>query len=515
MSATAYFTRDSFYSQDTTSYTAYYGTFCYYGTQAYNAYCFQITGAYYVYNDPIGFLTNDQENTSFTQEFRLSGATDRFNWVAGVFYEERTEDWDFLTYQTNDGGYSQSQGFDNWVNYWAVPATATDAWWFSADRTEWTSSAIFGEGTFDLTDKLSITAGVRWFEVEMEKTYWVDLPAGRRSIALAGLDGNAVDKHGCLIPDAPCTVVTDNAADVGITTPDSKEDDTAFKFSVQYRFNDDANVYALFSEGFRPGGVNRNRGAPKLPPEFKSDFLTNYEFGARTTWADGRFQANLTVFFQEWEDYQLEVVDPSNVPCDEDPTPPCGQPWQKGIFNAGSANSDGVELHLDWLPLDGLNLRANATWLSSEVDVASDLIDDIESGSTLPFAPEFKGSLFAQYNWDVSMFGGSQLFLQYSLSHVGDSVNQVQATPMGPAFGDDPANAQNTPQMTMEAYTIHNAKFGLVGNTWEANIFINNIGDERGQLYHDVTDFEPFWGRQRTSIVRPTEIGVRFYKTWQ
>jgi hypothetical protein len=67
----------------------------------------------------------------------------------------------------------------------------------------------------------------------------------------------------------------------------------------------------------------------------------------------------------------------------------------------------------------------------------------------------------------------------------------------------------------MEAYQTTGVKFGVVGDSWEANLFINNAGDERGQLYHDVTDFEPFWGRQRTSVIRPREIGVRFYKSWQ
>ena len=503
-SATAYFTRESFYSQDTTAYAAYFGSFCYYSTAAYNVYCFQPAGVNYTYNDPIGFLTNDQENTSFTQEFRLSGAMDRFNWVAGVFYEERSEDWDFYSYQVNDGGYAASEGFANWLNYWNVPAPTTDAWWFSADRTEWTSSAVFGEGTFDVTDNFSVTAGVRWFEVEMDKIYWVDNPAGRRTPALPDLNGDGVDRHGCILTDAPCLIDTDNPADIGITTPNSDADDTAVKLSLQYRFNDDHNIYALFSEGFRPGGANRNRGAPKLPEAYSADFLTNYEFGARTTWADGRLQANLTMFFQEWEDYQLEVVDPSNVPCSDDPTPPCGQPWQKGIFNAGNAQSDGIELHVEAAPTDRLAIRANATWLDSEVKSENPLLPDIRAGARLPFAPEFKGSVYAQYNWPTSIFGSSESFVQLQFSHVGSSVNQVQETVGG-----------NAPQMTMQAYQTTAIKFGMAGDDWEANLFINNAGDERGQLYHDITDFEPFWGRQRTSVIRPREIGLRFFKSWQ
>ncbi len=509
-SATSYFTRDSFYSQDTTSYAAYFGSFCYYGTQAYNIYCFQPAGVYYIYNDPIGFLTNDQKNTSFAQEFRLSGGGDRFNWVGGVFYEERTEDWDFYTYSTNDGGYKNSQGFANWVDpaVWGVPAQPTDAWWFSADRTDWTSSAIFGEGTFDLTDNLSFTAGVRWFEVDQKKTYFVELPAGRRTPALPDLNGDGVDKHACLISDGPCVNDTDNPNDIGITSPDSKDSDTATKFSVQYRFSDDNNVYALFSEGFRPGGTNRNRGAPKLPAGYRPDFLTNIEFGARTTWVDGKLRANLTVFFQEWEDYQLEVVDPSNIGCAIDPTPPCGQPWQKGIFNAGDAESNGVELHLEGAPTDSFTVRANMTWLDATVKSENELVPEIKAGDRLPFAPEFKGSLYMQQNWETSFLNTQESFLQFTLTHVGSSLNQVTGDPYE-------ALSVNAPQMTMKSYETLALKYGIVGEGWEANIFVSNLTDERGELYHDVTDFEPFWGRQRTSVIRPREVGVRFYKSWQ
>jgi hypothetical protein len=69
--------------------------------------------------------------------------------------------------------------------------------------------------------------------------------------------------------------------------------------------------------------------------------------------------------------------------------------------------------------------------------------------------------------------------------------------------------------MTMKQYQTTNLKFGLVGGDWEANLFVNNLGDERGQLYHDITDFEPYVGRQRTAVIRPREIGVRFFKRWE
>jgi outer membrane receptor protein involved in Fe transport len=532
-SATAYFTRDSKYVQDTTEYAAYFGSFCYYFTATYNIYCFQPAGAYYWYNDPVGFLVNDQENTNFTQEFRLSYVGERIDWVAGAFYEDRHEEWDF---NTDVNGYRDSQAFSNWTrpyteftrpsyyfNYyscggyaapvgyyyciadgWGVPASPTDTWWFSADDTDWETLAVFGEATFHVTDKFSVTAGARWFEVEQSKQYFVENPGGRRTTAIPNLSGDATGRKGCLIPDGPCNPNdTDNPADVGVNFIDSKDDDIAIKLGLQYDINEDVMIYGLYSEGFRPGGVNRNRGAPKLPQAYGADFLENYEFGLKGSFANGRMNVSASFFFQDWVDYQLEVVDPSNVPCSTDPTPPCGQPWQKGVLNAGNAHSDGFEISIDALPTDQFKLQLNATFLESELDDEVPGVDAVGEGSKLPFAPELKASMLAQYNWPMAVAGSNEGFFQFQFSHVGDSLNQVQAFEGGP-----------TPQIKQEAYNWSSVRLGLVGPSWEANLFINNLTDERGQLYHDVSDFEPFFGRQRTSIIRPREYGIRFVKFW-
>lgn len=533
-SATAYFTRDSNYSQDTTEYAAYFGSFCYYWTATYNIYCFQPAGTYYWYNDPIGYLVNDQKNTSLSQEFRLAYTGDRVDWVLGAFWEDRTEEWDFHSYTTNQGGYRNSQGFSNWTrpystftrpsyyadpycpgpyggfyyyciaDGWGAPARATDAWWFSGDDTDWETLAVFGETTFHFNDRWSFTAGARWFEVEQTKRYVVELPAGRRAPALKDLSGNGADKHGCILADAPCNPFdTDNPADVGISYIDAKDDDIAVKLSLQYTPNEDLMFYALYSEGFRAGGVNRNRGAPKLPQAYGADFLENYEVGMKGNFADGRLNVSAIAFFQDWVDYQLEVVDPSNIPCTIDPTPPCGQPWQKGVLNAGNAHSNGFELTIDALPTDQFKLQINATFLESELDDEVPGIDAVGKGSKLPFAPDFKASMLAQYNWPMTVAGSNEGFFQFQFSHTGSSLNQVQAFVGGP-----------TPQIEQEAYNWASVRLGLQGDSWEANVFINNLTDERGQLYHDVTDFEPFFGRQRTSVIRPREYGVRFTKYW-
>ncbi len=502
-SATTYFTRDSVDTQDTTSYTAYFGSFCSGEAAGYNVYCFQPAGQYYTYNDPVGFLVNDQANTSLSQELRVAFSNERLDWVAGVFWEDREEEWDFTAEAEN---YATSQAMDYWQNLYAVAPPVSDVWWFSADKTNWATFAVFGEGTFHVSDAFSVTVGGRWFEVDSSKLYYVENPGGRRTPSGQLLNGNAAGKWGCLFDQAPCNVNdSNNPNDDGFNRIDSSDHDIAIKLSMQWKLSEDKMLYALYSEGFRPGGVNRNRGAPALLPSYSADFLVNHEIGFKSQWAEGQLQVNAVLFLQDWNDYQIEIVDPSRDPCDSvDPIQPCGQPWQKGVTNVGNASSDGFELQLRAAAANGLVISANAAWLNAEIKAEVPGLEGIGSGATLPFAPKFKSSVVTQYNWRSSLLGSNESYLQYSFSHVGSSLNQVQQIVGGPA-----------PQMKMQRYQVSNVKIGLIGSQWEASVFINNLGDARGQLYHDVTDFEPFYGRQRTSVIRPREIGLRFFKSWE
>ena len=526
VSATAYFDRKSTYVQDTASYAGYFGSFCYgaisgptTGTAAYNIYCFQPAGVAYVYNDPVGYLTNTTWQDRITQEFRLSNTTDKWDWVAGFFWQQENEDWDFRTF-TED--YATSQGTYNWINYWQVPVPAmpTNAWWFSFDRTEWETYAVFGDVTFNFNEQWSATVGGRFFNRTMDKDYWVELPGGRITPSLS-------DKHGCTFAQAqaaPGGMCNPNDStdpnDDGISHPSFDEDDFAGKLAVRWAPRPDRMFYALYTEGFRPGGTNRGRGDPFFGQQFDADFLTNTEVGARTQWADGRLQVNLTAFFMDWDDYQLEVIDPSNLACANPAAPPppnCGQPWQKVVTNAGNASSDGVELGILTAPAEGWEISFNSTWQTAETGDPIPALG-LPAGVPLPFAPDFKAAASVYYTWPTQLFNSNGAYVNLLWSYVDDTLNQVQpiAIPMSPTdFG------QNAPQVTQQSYDVADLKIGLVGDTWEVAVFGKNLGDTRGQVYHDNTDFEWFWvdaargaGRNRTAVIRPREVGVRFIKRW-
>ena len=479
ISATSYFDRDIFYVGERTTYAMYFGTFCYYynGYPSTSRYCFQPVGVSYWYNDVPGFNTLTQWNSSKTQEFRLSNQTDTMDWVVGLFYQERDEGWDFET-QTVD--YRNSQGYLNQMNYVTyylpdrLPVTPTDIWWASYDRTEWETMAVFGEVNYRFDENWELTLGGRYFDREADKIYWVENPKG------------ALSADGYLPKNKR-------------ENPSSS--DFVPKVSVKYNLSENSLVYALFTEGYRPGGVNRGRSeAPIYPDVYDADYLDNYEFGFKSTLLDGRFRLNLTYFSMDWENYQIELVDPSNLPCGSEnayPAPQCGQPWQKVVANLGDAESDGLQMEVLALINDSTEFGFNSQWVSAET--VSPLADgSAPAGSRLPQVPEFKANMWIEKSIPISFMGANEAFFRGSVAYTGDSVSTVQ-----PDY-----------QFAQESYTLVDAKFGIIGDDWEMDLFVTNITDERADIAVNDWNFDWYFGRGNKITNRPREIGIRFTKSW-
>ena len=226
ISATSYFTRDWEYTQDTSvGYAAYFGTFCYvpyyenwdvyYSWILYARYCFQnadlfeneYLGVYY--NDPVGYLRNTQKNWKFSQEFRMFHKGETIDWVAGFFYEKSHEEWVFDSFAE---GYDQSLSMKHYLDGNMIDRgnpiptqPSGDAWWRSADDTDWEQYAVFGEFTWHITDRWDATFGARWFDRSMDKVYYVELPRY-------------------------------NLTDEGISTPTSDESDWVPKLALSWKW---------------------------------------------------------------------------------------------------------------------------------------------------------------------------------------------------------------------------------------------------------------------------------------
>ena len=420
----------------------------------------------------------------FSQEFRLTGGSDRVDWIVGLYYERSYDDWISPWGRVTNGTYQGSVAHQYWETVWGV-GFAPDAThgWESNSAVKWEQTAVFGEFSWRLNDQWTANIGGRWFDRTMDSRYFVENPNTQ-------LNGEFVTN--------------------GIALSSGGTEAFVPKFNLSFQPTGDATIYALYSEGFRPGGTNRGRGNPILPKVFDADKLKNTEIGIKTLWANGRVRANLTWYDMKWEDFQLNVVDPSFLD---------GEVWQTVVANVGNAKVTGVQGELDIAVTKGLNFGLNFSSLDAEVTNDIDLNGnpstiEITAGSRLPNSAEFKMSGWLDYSWTTNFIPG-EAFARLQVSHTDNTLNQLIASQ---AF-DNPAN----PLVKMPSFTITDFRIGLaMDNDWQVDFFVNNLTDERAQYSEAAFAFElPFSsvqdgrdGIRRIYVNRPQEFGIRVSKRW-
>ena len=474
-------------------------------------------------------------NDKLSAEIRLSGQTDRFDWLVGMYYEDSSDWWTApfavpvsgakvvwgeSTYQSSYGAAAA-----RWAGIDAPLATSH---WYSENDTAWDQKAVFGEVTWHATDKIDVTVGARSFDRTNTQRYIVNHPGADTLMGAA--KGVAGYPDGA-VPETQAYRFTQQA--LGLTGVDTTKgrtgNDKEFipKISVKYNLNDDAMIYGLYTKGYRPGGVNRSRGDPFFPNAYGPDIMENNEIGYKSSFADGRGRLNVIGYHMEWSEYQLEQVDPSQVPCDGngnavdfgDPsidagmkTPGvCGQPWQNLVANTGKAHITGVNLELDYRVSERLSLGFNIEMKEAETD--EDETGIVETGLQLPLSADTKGAIWMDYVWPTGQFGADHGFMRFQYSKQGAIWNNLD--------GGDVASSMN-PRQRVPGYAIADARIGLQGEDWEFSVFINNLLDERAAYTYSGGQF--LWGmgssadgidhHQLIYTNRPREIGIRFTQSW-
>ena len=229
-----------------------------------------------------------------------------------------------------------------------------------------------------------------------------------------------------------------------------------------------------------------------------------------------------------WEDYQLSIVDPSSAT-------DCPSWWSGRVDSRVSAGSPGSRSSPTWARrtsrvwFSNSIMQFNDNWLfgmnfeeiEAETDTSHDLngddiIDindgDLVKGLRLPLVPDYKAAAWLEYRQAADIFGGEEFFIRTQWSMSGDSVNLLEPLP------EDHPNRK----FDVQGYTIGDLRFGLVGEDWQFDVFINNITDERALYTINTGQYE--WGaaqiaegrmhHQSVYTNRPREAGVRFMKRW-
>jgi outer membrane receptor protein involved in Fe transport len=241
-------------------------------------------------------------------------------------------------------------------------------------------------------------------------------------------------------------------------------------------------LYATWSEGYRPGGVQRN----PIFTNYASDFLTNYEIGWKTRFADDRLQFNGAVFLDEWDDIQVSFQGDNGI---------------TQVANGPSAEIQGIEVQLDWLPTDSLRIGSALAYYDSELKdefcpgCNADGSSWAPAGTALPVTPDFKANLIARYTFPLGAFEAHmQGALAYSTSRA--SLLNVEQNEI---YGDIPSS------------TFLDLAFGITNEKYAVELFLANVTDEDSAIYVTSQCIPETCGVQPNAVTpRPFTFGIRF-----
>lgn len=449
--AGAYLKRDIHATSDYTDYSFFYDTLFGYGKYLNDDAGNLIAGAQYIQSKD--FFTKESHELRLT-----SPAENRFRVVAGLFYQKQTHN---IQQRYKIDGLAASLEVPNWPDtLWLTKQLRTDK-----------DYAAFGEIAFDATDKLTLTGGVRFFKAENGLKGFFGFGAGFSSGT-----GEAACFGPPVVQGAPCTNLNKVTKDDGYT----------YRLNASYKIDADKMVYATVSTGYRPGGINR-RGT--LPP-YASDYLTNYEAGWKTTWADGSVRWNGAVFYEKWKDFQFSFLGANGL---------------TEIRNAGQAKMTGVETDAMWRATEGLTLSAAASYIDAQLD--EDYCNDkltnptcsgslqAPAGQQLPITSKFKGNATARYEWDA---GDVHAHVQGAWVYQSKSYADLRTI-------------ERDIEGAMPSFSTFDFTGGVKRDNWFVEAFLKNAFDERGNVSRTTQCAIQVCGAQ-TYIVptKPRTIGIRF-----
>ena len=376
-----------------------------------------------------GFGRQDDQDASSLEVQLTSKENSSLSWLAGVYMYSLDADWEWLW--RADGQIV--------VPGWGNP---------SDDPMTTESTAIYGQISYSVSEKLNVTGGLRFNSDEKEFTG---------------------------------------------SEEEWSSDSTLWKVSAKYDVNDASMLYGSISTGIRTGGLNDarvvSRGAEKY---YDNEDVISFEVGVKNTFFDNTLLLNASLFSNVYSDVRSQVF---AVACQDTTSSKtiiqCVADGEATTFeysdNGGDVETTGLEAEIKWAPSDRLFVSASLSMLDAEFEsgyeIGNSLIrplmglgniegrQDINDQNNPGFnfggwrpalSPEYTLGIFAKY--DFTLPNGTTLSPSVSTTFVGDY------------FGFD----TNIPETKVESHAITNIRA-----TWESgrtglevSAFVNNVTDE-------------------------------------
>jgi len=402
-------------------------------------------------------ITFGAKSVAFSQELRIAQTANRYSWVAGAYYLHEII--------KQDQSIEVLLGIDSAFGFPGLgDDLATIGLGFNRQTTE--SGALFGQGEYEITDRLKLIAGARYtserktFETQSSQRYQ------------SGGEGN----FGPVIPI--------------LATDQSRKDSAAsWRLGANYNLATDVLAYASVATGFKSGGFNGgflsstpSEAQRQLTP-VAPEKVTAYEAGLKSTFFDRRLIFNVSAFYNDYRDMQVFVLVP--------PVATGGFPVNV-LDNAEKAVTKGIDAEVTLIPIPDLTLSAQLGLVRAtlkEFVADRDPAAPDYSGNRLPLAPRVSASLVADWKHDL-----------------GPGVLEVQANANYKSFVY--FDVSNGPYATQDGYWLANVRvaYGLEEGGWEVAGYIRNLG---GQDYFiDKFDLTSPFGVVQGVMGTPRSYGV-------
>ncbi len=421
-------------------------------------------------NSPAPYVEtfNDTEQNQFSQELHAIGRafSDRLEWLAGVYYfnENAIDHTDVIL---ADGLFSALEALPAALiplGPWPCPQPPGsplpciggagnpfnplfDLRFDVFNEIDIESVAVFGQGTYHLTDQWSITGGLR--QTWESKDYLLihqRLHAGTFVV--------------------PPTNIGDDWSEL---TP---------RAGTEYQWTEDLMTYFVASRGFKSGGFNGRPTTQEAVESYDPEFVWSYEVGFKSEWLDHRLRLNAAAFFNDYSNIQLSSV----------------QATAEGnlllvVENAGEADVKGFELEMVARPVPWLDLAGGIGYTDAEFSKLNPGAT-VTKDSKFIQTPEWTLNLSAQVTWPLADWGNLRLRGDYS-------------------YRDDMyMDSNNTPILRQDGYGLVNARLAFVTTDghWELALSGTNLSDER-YIGNGIAALDSF-GTAEAYFGRPREWGL-------
>lgn len=414
------------------------------------------------------FDANRQDQRETTQlEFRLASNLDGpFNWVGGAFYQE--DDTVFTVAQLLgfvDMTLDSAALFGDPLFFNNNPQVLSNA----QDVESW---AVYADATLDLTDRLSISAGVRYTE---EKKDWI----GRHQVFVQALTGGFDPNLTWHDLGEPLAAADFDRFPTGVVTDSETWNEPTWRLTASYAFDNDLYTYATYSRGFKSGGYNDQTGTGGNPIEpiqarpVDPETADSFEVGLRSEWFDNTLRANLTGFYVIYDDSQQQLL--AEIEADRDGDGINESVFQETrFFNAAEIDVYGLELEGAWLLAQGFTVQGSIGWLDAEfeefrADTNFDgTIDTDLSNNDVARAPEWTWNIDVLYDQNL---GNGTVNWALNVNYVDEAVYAYTSVP-------------STPDGVTDDRTLVNASvtFRPGSGRWWVRAFGKNLTDEEYRI---------------------------------